>query len=59
MATKAGGSKEKAAAKEGVPVSTAADTLGELLNRVAFGGEEIVITRHDKPVAKLVPIGAQ
>ena len=30
--------------------------FGELLNRVA-SGEEIVITRHDKPVARLVPEG--
>lgn len=32
--------------------------FGELLERVAKG-EEIVITRHDKPVARLVPEGAQ
>lgn len=31
--------------------------FGELLNRVAEG-EEVVITRHDKPVARLVPEGA-
>lgn len=30
--------------------------FGELLERVARG-EEIVITRHDKPVARLVPEG--
>jgi prevent-host-death family protein len=30
--------------------------FGELLDRVA-GGEEIVITRHDKPVARIVPEG--
>lgn len=30
--------------------------LGKLLDRVARG-EEIVITRHDKPVARLVPEG--
>ena len=30
--------------------------MGRLLDRVA-GGEEIVITRHDKPVARLVPEG--
>ena len=30
--------------------------LGELLDRVSHG-EEIVITRHDKPVARLVPEG--
>jgi prevent-host-death family protein len=31
--------------------------FGELLNRVA-SGEEIVITRHDKPIARMVPEGA-
>ena len=30
--------------------------FGELLDRVA-GGEEIVITRHEKPVARIVPEG--
>lgn len=30
--------------------------FGELLDRVAKG-EEVVITRHDKPVARLVPEG--
>jgi prevent-host-death family protein len=32
----------------------AKNTLGTLLDRVQ-GGEEIVITRHGKPVARLVP----
>ena len=32
--------------------------FGKLLERVAKG-EEVVITRHDKPVARLVPEGAQ
>ncbi len=32
----------------------AKNTLGTLLDRVE-GGEEIVITRHGKPVARLVP----
>jgi prevent-host-death family protein len=32
----------------------AKNTLGNLLDRVELG-EEIVITRHGKPVAKLVP----
>ena len=30
--------------------------FGELLDRVARG-EEIVITRHDKPVARIIPEG--
>src|SRR5258708_233044 len=32
--------------------------FGALLDRVSRG-EEVVITRHDKPVARLVPEGAQ
>jgi len=32
--------------------------FGELLERVAKG-EEVVITRHDKAVARLIPEGAQ
>jgi prevent-host-death family protein len=32
----------------------AKNTLGTLLNRVE-GGEEIVITRHGRPIARLVP----
>ena len=31
--------------------------FGELLDRVS-NGEEVVITRHDKPVARLIPEGA-
>lgn len=31
--------------------------FGELLDRVSRG-EEVVITRHDKPVARLIPEGA-
>jgi prevent-host-death family protein len=30
--------------------------LGELLNRVSRG-EEIVITRYDKPIARIIPEG--
>jgi prevent-host-death family protein len=36
--------------------SEARNRFGELLARVARG-EEIVITRHDKPVARIVPEG--
>jgi len=32
--------------------------FGDLLKRVAEG-EEVVITRHDKPVARLVPEGVR
>lgn len=29
-------------------------SFGDLVNRVGFGGERIVITRHGKPIAALV-----
>ena len=32
--------------------------FGELLDRVSKG-EEVVITRHDRPVARLIPEGAR
>jgi prevent-host-death family protein len=32
--------------------------FGELLERVTRG-EEVVITRHDKPVARMIPEGAK
>jgi prevent-host-death family protein len=32
--------------------------FGELLERVA-NGEEIVITRHERPVARIIPEGAR
>ncbi len=32
--------------------------FGEILDRV-MAGEEIVITRHDKPVARIIPEGAR
>lgn len=38
-------------------VSAMREALSETLNRVAFGGERVVIQRHDKDVAVL--IGAQ
>lgn len=38
-----------------VNVSEAQDRFEELLDRIAVG-EEVVITDHGEPVAKLVPI---
>lgn len=38
-----------------IPVTQARDQLAELVNRVAYGHERIVLTRHSKPVACLVP----
>lgn len=56
MATQADGSKATEIEPEEVPVAKAADTLGQLLNRVAFGGESFVITRNGKKTARLVPM---
>jgi prevent-host-death family protein len=41
-----------------IPAFEAKTKFGELLDRV-MGGEEIVITRHEKPVARLIPEGAR
>ena len=41
-----------------VPAFEAKTRFGELLDRVV-GGEEIVITRHEKPVARLIPEGGR
>jgi len=49
MAKKVGG----AAAK--VNVAMAKNHLSELLGRVAYGGETVLITRRGRPMAKLVP----
>jgi prevent-host-death family protein len=39
-----------------IPAFEAKTRFGELLDRV-LRGEEIVITRHEKPVARLIPEG--
>ncbi len=39
-----------------VPVSEARRDLSELTNRVAYGDERIVLTRHGKGLVALVPI---
>jgi prevent-host-death family protein len=38
-----------------VPVTRAREELADLINRVAYGHERIVLTRHSKPVACIVP----
>jgi prevent-host-death family protein len=44
----------KSSSSQQVGAFEAKNTLGSLLDRVE-NGEEIVITRHGKPVARLVP----
>ena len=38
-----------------INVAEAKKRLSELLGRVAYGGEQIVITKRGKPMARLVP----
>ncbi len=39
-----------------VPITEARDVLGQLVGRVQHGHERIVLTRHGKPAAAIVPI---
>ena len=38
-----------------IPVTEARAQFSELINRVGFGKERIVLTRHGKPLVALVP----
>lgn len=38
-------------------ISEARESFSTTVNRVAFGGERVVLTRHGKRVAAVVPIG--
>ncbi len=38
-----------------ISVAEAKKHLSEILGRVAYGGEQIVITKRGKPMARLVP----
>ena len=37
-------------------ISEARESFSTTVNRVAFGGERVVLTRHDRRVAAVVPI---
>ncbi len=37
-----------------VPVTQARAALSDLVNRVVYGGERVVLTRHGRPVAAIV-----
>lgn len=39
-----------------VPTAEARRNLADLLNRVAYGKERVVVTRHGKEMAALVPV---
>ena len=38
-----------------IPISQARAEFADLLNRVAYAGERVTLTRHGRPVAALVP----
>jgi prevent-host-death family protein len=38
-----------------VPVTQARAEFADLVNRVVYGGERVVVTRHGKPLVALVP----
>ena len=44
---------------ESVNVAEAKKRLSDLLARVAYGGETVLITRRGRPMARLVPPGPQ
>ncbi|ANP53499.1 prevent-host-death family protein [Streptomyces griseochromogenes] len=37
-----------------IPVTQARAELADLINRVVYGGERVVVTRHGKPLVALV-----
>ena len=45
----------KKAVAESVNVAEAKRRLSDLLGRVAYGGESVLITRRGRPMARLVP----
>jgi prevent-host-death family protein len=47
------------AAAESVNVAEAKKRLSDLLGRVAYGGETVLITRRGRPMARLVPAGPE
>ena len=40
----------------GMTITEARDVLGQLVGRVQYGHERIVLTRHGRPAAALVPM---
>jgi prevent-host-death family protein len=41
---------------ESVTVKDLRSSLSEIINRVAYGGAQVVVRRHGKPVVAIVPI---
>ena len=42
--------------ERGTSITEARDVLGQLVGRVQYGHERIVLTRHGKPAAAIVPM---
>ena len=38
-----------------IPVTQARAEFADLVNRVVYGGERVIVTRHGKPIVALVP----
>lgn len=38
-----------------VPVTQARAQLSDIVNRVVYGGERVVLTRHGKPIVAMIP----
>jgi prevent-host-death family protein len=45
---------EEARKTSTVTASEARDSFADLVNRVEYGGERIVVTRHGRPIAALI-----
>ena len=48
--------KVRARTKRGVSASRARDEFADLINRVAYGKETVLIHRRKKPVAAIIPL---
>lgn len=45
-----------AARKKSLPTAAARDNFADALNRAAYGGERVVLSRRGKPLAAIVPL---
>ena len=41
---------------DAVPLTTARNTLGELVNRARYGRERVILSEHGKPVAAIISV---
>ncbi|MGH6984512.1 MAG: type II toxin-antitoxin system Phd/YefM family antitoxin [Stellaceae bacterium] len=45
-----------AARKKPLPTAAARDNFAEMVNRAAYGGERVLVSRRGKPLAAIVPL---